>query len=56
LASVFYGRKVKYAIISTEDFYSRLEFGDKLIKNILTEHGNIFLHDNLKIKQKLGIK
>ncbi len=56
LAWVFYGRKVKYAIISTEDFYSRLEFWDKLIKNILTEHGNIFLHDNLKIKQKLGIK
>ena len=37
LASCFYGRKIKYAIISTEDFYKRLEFGDKLIKNILTE-------------------
>jgi hypothetical protein len=55
LASVFYGRKIKYAIISTEDFYHRLEFGDKLIKNILTEPGNIFLIDNLKIKQKLWI-
>lgn len=55
LASVFYGRKIKYAIISTEDFYHRLEFWDKLIKNILTEHGNIFLLDNLKIKQKLWI-
>jgi hypothetical protein len=53
LASVFYGRKIKYAIISTEDFYHRLEFGDKLIKNILTEPGNIYLIDNLKIKQKL---
>jgi hypothetical protein len=55
LASVFYGRKIKYAIISTEDFYHRLEFWDKLIKNILTEPGNIYLLDNLKIKQKLGI-
>lgn len=55
LASVFYGRKIKYAIISTEDFYHRLEFWDKLIKNILTEHGNIYLLDNLKIKQKLWI-
>ena len=55
LASVFYGRKIKYAIISTEDFYHRLEFWDKLIKNILTEPGNIYLRDNLKIKQKLEI-
>lgn len=56
LGSVFYGRKIKYAIISTEDFYHRLEFGDKLIKNILTEPGNMFFKDNLKIKQKLDIK
>lgn len=55
LASVFYGRKVKYAIISTEDFYHRLEFGDKLIKNILTEAWNIYLKDSLKIKQKLNL-
>jgi len=55
LGSVFYGRKIKYAIISTEDFYHRLEFGDKLIKNILTEPGNMYLRDNLKIKQKLEI-
>ena len=55
LASVFFWRKVKYAIITTEDFYHRLEFWDKLIKNILTEPWNIFLRDNLKIKLKLGI-
>ncbi len=55
LGSVFYGRKIKYAIISTEDFYHRLEFGDKLIKNILTEPGNMYLRDSLKIKQKLEI-
>lgn len=53
LSDTFYGRKVKYAIISTEDFYQRLEFWDKLIKNILTERWNIYLRDTLKIKEKL---
>ena len=53
LADTFYWRKIKYAIISTEDFFKRLEYWDKLIKNILTENGNIYLKDNLKIKEKL---
>lgn len=53
LTNTFYWRKIKYAIISTEDFYQRLEFWDKLIKNILMERGNIYLRDNLKIKEKL---
>lgn len=53
LAETFYWRKIKYAIISTEDFYNRLEFGDKLIKNILTEEWNLYLKDSLKIKEKL---
>lgn len=49
----FYWRKIKYAIITTEDFYNRLEFWDKLIKNILLERWNIYLRDSLKIKEKL---
>ncbi len=53
LNNTFYWRKVKYAIISTEDFYNRIEFWDQLIKNILTEHWNIYLRDSLKIKEKL---
>ncbi len=53
LAETFYWRKIKYAIITTEDFYRRLEFWDKLIKNILTERWNIYLRDNMKIKEKL---
>ncbi len=52
LASIFYNRKVKYAIISTDDFYSRLSYWDKLIKNILNETGNIYLKDNLKVREK----
>ena len=55
LATIFYDRKIKYAIISTEDFYNRLSYGDKLIKNILTEPGNIFVRDTLKVKEKLEI-
>ena len=53
LSNIFYWRKVKFAIISTEDFFHRLDFWDKLIKNILNEKWNIFLKDNLKIKKKL---
>ncbi len=56
LESTFYWRKIKYAIISTGDFYERLNYGDKLIKNILTESWNTFLKDNLNIREKLGIK
>ncbi len=53
--AIFYWRKVKYAIITTEELYKRLEYWDKLIKNILSETGNVFLKDNLKIKEKMGI-
>ncbi len=54
LSEAFYWRKIKYAIITTEDFYRRLEFWDKLIKNILTERWNIYLRDTMKIKEKLA--
>jgi len=53
LSWVFYWRKIKFAVITTEDFFHRLEFWDKLIKNILSEKWNIYLKDNLKIKEKL---
>ncbi len=55
LSAVFFSKKIKYAIISTEDFYDRIDYGDKLIKNILTEEGNLFIKDNLRIKKKLGL-
>ena len=53
LQSVFFDKKVKFAIISTEDFFNRLSYGDKLIHNILREKGNIFIKDTLKVKEKL---
>ena len=52
LASTFYNRKIKYAIISTTDFYNRLNYGDKLVHNIITQKGNLFLKDTLKIQEK----
>lgn len=53
LAKTFYLRKVKYAIIPTQDFFKRIEFGDKLIKNIITERWNLFIKDNLKVKERI---
>ena len=53
LEETFFDKKVKFAIISTEDFFNRLSYGDKLIQNILREKGNIFIKDSLKVKEKL---
>ncbi len=52
IGTIFYNKKVKYAIISTEDFYNRLDYWDKLIQNILKEKGNLFLKDTLNVKEK----
>lgn len=53
LQSIFFDKKIKFAIISTEDFFNRLSYGDKLIHNILREKGNIFIKDALRVKEKL---
>lgn len=53
LQSIFFDKKIKFAIISTEDFFNRLSYGDKLIHNILREKGNIYIKDALKVKEKL---
>jgi hypothetical protein len=52
LAKTFFNRKIKYAIITVDDFYKRLEFSDKLIYNILTQNWNTFLKDDLKVLEK----
>jgi hypothetical protein len=52
LGQAFFNKKVKYAIISTEDFFNRINYGDKLIKNILKESGNIYIKDALRVKEK----
>ncbi len=53
LQNIFFDKKIKFAIISTEDFFNRLSYWDKLIHNILRENGNIFIKDALKVKEKL---
>jgi len=53
LQGIFFDKKIKFAVISTEDFFNRLDYWDKLIHNILREKGNIFIKDALKVKEKL---
>jgi len=53
LQSIFFDKKIKFAIISTEDFFNRLSYWDKLIHNILREKWNIYIKDMLKVKEKL---
>lgn len=54
LQQTFFDTKIKFAIISTEDFFNRLSYGDKLIHNILWEKGNIFIKDAIKVREKLN--
>lgn len=37
LEKTFFGKKVKYAIMSLEDFTNRLEYDDKLVLSILAQ-------------------
>ncbi len=53
LQNTFFDTKIKFAIISTEDFFNRLSYGDKLIHNILREKGNIYIKDTLRVREKL---
>lgn len=53
LEKTFFGKKVKYAIMSVEDFTNRLEYNDKLVLSILSQKWNIFLRDRLEIEASL---
>lgn len=55
LLKTFFSRKIKYAIISVDDFKKRLEFNDKLIFNIIKQNWNLFLKDNLWVKEALKV-
>lgn len=54
LAKTFFNRKIKYAIISIEDFNNRIWYWDKLIKNILTQNWNIIYKDSIDAINKVG--
>ncbi len=51
LAKTFFNRKIKYAIITKDDFQKRLEYNDKLIFNIIKQGGNIFLKDEIWVEK-----
>ena len=53
LEKVFFGKKIKYAIMSLEDFTNRLEYNDKLVLSILSQKGNLFLRDKLNIEESV---
>lgn len=53
LAKVFFNRKIKYAIITKDDFLKRLEYNDKLIFNIIKQSGNLFLKDTIGVEKYL---
>lgn len=56
LEKTFFGKKVKYAIMSLDDFTHRLEYNDKLVLSILWQKWNIFLRDRLEIESSLESK
>lgn len=53
LAKTFFNRKIKYAIITLDDFKKRLEYNDKLIFNIIKQSWNLFLLDNIGIQEMI---
>lgn len=53
LEKAFFGRKIKYAVMSKEDFESRLEYNDKLILSILSQKDIRFLRDKIGVKELL---
>ncbi len=55
LNKIFFWQKIKYAIMSEDDFVYRLSYNDKLVLSILKQKWNIFLKDKLKIKEKIGL-
>lgn len=51
LERIFFNQKIKFAIIENKDFYSRLEYNDKLIFDILNHESNIILKDEIWISK-----
>lgn len=53
LDNIYYWRQVTFATMSVEEFFNRLEFNDKMVKNLLMEKTSNFLKDSMRIKEKL---
>lgn len=55
LDDIYYWRHVIFTAISVEEFFNRLEYNDKMVKNLLMEKWSSFLKDNMRVKEKLWI-
>ena len=55
LAKNFFGRKIRYAVMSRADFEQRLAYGDKLIVTILKHRNNVFIKDALDLRKRFQI-
>ncbi|HRI35925.1 MAG TPA: hypothetical protein PK765_02400 [bacterium] len=53
LERIFFGQRIKYAIMSKEDFMSRLEYSDKLVTSILTQQGFVRFVDRIGVDSLL---
>lgn len=53
LEKVFFGRKIKYAVMSMEDFENRMNYSDKLVISILKQKWVRFIRDKLGISEKI---
>lgn len=51
LEKTLFGRRVKYAVMSKDDFLYRLEYSDKLVLSILSQKGMKILKDRLDITE-----
>lgn len=56
LEKTFFKRRVKYAVMSEDDFIKRLEYDDKLVLSILWQKNISFLKDRLDIQDLIKQK
>ena len=56
LEKTFFRKKVKYAVMSEDDFVQRLEYDDKLVLSILSQKNISFLRDTLNIQDIISEK
>lgn len=56
LDDIYYWRHIRFSAITVEEFFNRLEFNDKSVKNLLLEKWNMFIKDTMRVKEKLWIK
>lgn len=54
LWKIFFNKKIKYAVINKDDFYTRIDYNDKLIFDILNQEKNMILRDTIWVEKYLN--